>query len=128
MQCLEDKLHNGETTWMGYGVVQPPVANTTTHVRVTMTQGQADSILPPSERKRVLVTGGAGFVGSHLVDRLMLLGHEVTVLDNFFTGSKTTVSHWVGHPNFELVRHDVVEPFMIECDRTYYLPRSANLH
>lgn len=74
-------------------------------------------LLPPSKRKRVLVTGGAGFVGSHLVDRLMLLGHEVTVLDNFFTGSKTTVSHWVGHPNFEMVRHDVVEPFMIECDR-----------
>ena len=75
-------------------------------------------LLAPSQRKRILVTGGAGFVGSHLVDRLMLLGHEVTVLDNFFTGSKTTVSHWVGHPNFELVRHDVVEPFMIECDRT----------
>ena len=76
-------------------------------------------LLPQSGRKRVLVTGGAGFVGSHLVDRLMLLGHEVTVLDNFFTGSKTSVSHWVGHPNFELVRHDVVEPFMIECDRTF---------
>jgi len=74
-------------------------------------------LLAPSARKRVLVTGGAGFVGSHLVDRLMLLGHEVTVLDNFFTGSKTTVSHWIGHPNFEMVRHDVVEPFMIECDR-----------
>jgi UDP-glucuronate decarboxylase len=74
-------------------------------------------LLPPSARKRVLVTGGAGFVGSHLVDRLMLLGHEVTVIDNFFTGSKTTVSHWIGHPNFEMVRHDVVEPFMIECDR-----------
>ena len=76
-------------------------------------------LLPQSGRKRVLVTGGAGFVGSHLVDRLMLLGHEVTVLDNFFTGSKTSVSHWVGHPNFELVRHDVVEPFMIECDRAF---------
>ena len=74
-------------------------------------------LLPPSQRKRILVTGGAGFVGSHLVDRLMVLGHEVTVLDNFFTGSKTTVSHWIGHPNFEMVRHDVVEPFMIECDR-----------
>lgn len=76
-------------------------------------------LLPPSQRKRILVTGGAGFVGSHLVDRLMVLGHEVTVLDNFFTGSKTTVSHWVGHPNFEMVRHDVVEPFMIECDRKF---------
>src|SRR5258706_4492060 len=74
-------------------------------------------LLPPTQRKRILITGGAGFVGSHLVDRLMLLGHEVTVLDNFFTGSKTTVSHWVSHPNFELVRHDVVEPFMTECDR-----------
>ncbi|GJJ07693.1 hypothetical protein Clacol_001898 [Clathrus columnatus] len=76
-------------------------------------------LLSTEKRKRILVTGGAGFVGSHLVDRLMLLGHEVTVLDNFFTGSKTTVNHWIGHPNFELVRHDVVEPFMIEVDRTW---------
>ncbi|KAL5530015.1 UXS1 [Sanghuangporus sanghuang] len=83
-------------------------------------------LLPPSKRKRVLVTGGAGFVGSHLVDRLMLLGHEVTVLDNFFTGSRTNVSHWVGHPNFELVRHDVVEPFMIECDQIYHLACPAS--
>jgi UDP-glucuronate decarboxylase len=74
-------------------------------------------LLSPTYRKRILVTGGAGFVGSHLVDRLMLLGHEVTVLDNFFTGSKTSINHWIGHPNFELVRHDVVQPFMIECDR-----------
>ncbi|EKM59593.1 uncharacterized protein PHACADRAFT_250192 [Phanerochaete carnosa HHB-10118-sp] len=83
-------------------------------------------LLPPSKRKRILVTGGAGFVGSHLVDRLMVLGHEVTVLDNFFTGSKTTVSHWVGHPNFEMVRHDVVEPFMIECDQIYHLACPAS--
>ncbi len=83
-------------------------------------------LLPPSQRKRILVTGGAGFVGSHLVDRLMILGHEVTVLDNFFTGSKTTVSHWVGHPNFEMVRHDVVEPFMIECDRTSSHPSDCS--
>ncbi|KAF8803749.1 NAD(P)-binding protein [Phlegmacium glaucopus] len=79
-----------------------------------------------SSRKRILVTGGAGFVGSHLVDRLMLLGHEVTVIDNFFTGSKTTVSHWIGHPNFEIVRHDVVEPFMIECDQIYHLACPAS--
>jgi UDP-glucuronate decarboxylase len=84
----------------------------------TLTRFTPVKLLTPPTRKRVLVTGGAGFVGSHLVDRLMLLGHEVTVIDNFFTGSKTSVSHWVGHPNFELVRHDVVEPFMIECDRT----------
>lgn len=80
-------------------------------------------LLAPSQKKRILVTGGAGFVGSHLVDRLMVLGHDVTVLDNFFTGSKTTVSHWIGHPNFEMVRHDVVEPFMIECDRKTYTAR-----
>lgn len=83
-------------------------------------------LLPNAERKRILVTGGAGFVGSHLVDRLMLLGHEVTVLDNFFTGSRTTVSHWVGHPNFEMVRHDVVEPFLIEVDQIYHLACPAS--
>lgn len=93
----------------------------------TLTRFPPVKLLPSSQRKRVLVTGGAGFVGSHLVDRLMLLGHEVTVIDNFFTGSKTTVSHWVGHPNFELVRHDVVEPFMIECDRRSLVTWSSAL-
>ena len=57
---------------------------------------------------QILITGGAGFVGSHLVDRLMLMGHEVTVIDNFFTGSRRNIEHWLGHPNFELIRHDVV--------------------
>ncbi|KZT13103.1 NAD(P)-binding protein [Laetiporus sulphureus 93-53] len=92
----------------------------------TLTRFPPVKLLPPEKRKRILVTGGAGFVGSHLVDRLMLLGHEVTVLDNFFTGSKTTVSHWVGHPNFELVRHDVVEPYMTECDQIYHLACPAS--
>ncbi len=85
----------------------------------TLSRFQPVKLLSTLARKRILVTGGAGFVGSHLVDRLMLLGHEVTVLDNFFTGSKTTVSHWNGHPNFEMIRHDVIEPFMIECDREF---------
>lgn len=71
--------------------------------------------LPPSQKKRILVTGGAGFVGSHLVDRLMLMGHDVIVLDNFFTGNKDNVMHWLGHPNFELVRHDVVDPVSFKC-------------
>ena len=83
-------------------------------------------LLRPDDRKRILVTGGAGFVGSHLVDRLMLMGHDVTVLDNYFSGSKTAVSHWVGHPNFEMVRHDVTEPFLIEVDQIYHLACPAS--
>ncbi|KAG8866253.1 UDP-glucuronic acid decarboxylase 1, partial [Serendipita sp. 405] len=83
-------------------------------------------LLTPHKKKQILVTGGAGFVGSHLVDRLMLLGHDVIVVDNFFTGSKTTVSHWVGHPNFELIRHDVTEPLNIECDQIYHLACPAS--
>jgi len=77
-------------------------------------------------RKRILITGGAGFVGSHLVDALMMDGHEVTVIDNFFTGRKKNVEHWLGHPNFELVTHDVVEPFMIEVDEIYHLASPAS--
>lgn len=60
------------------------------------------------------VTGGAGFVGSHLVDKLMIQGHEVTVVDNFFTGRKRNIEHWLGHENFELVNHDVVNPLYLE--------------
>ncbi|XP_035206047.1 UDP-glucuronic acid decarboxylase 1-like isoform X2 [Stegodyphus dumicola] len=67
-----------------------------------------------SERKRILITGGAGFVGSHLVDRLMSEGHEVTVVDNFFTGSKRNIEHWIGHENFELIRHDIVNRLYVE--------------
>ncbi|SPO24613.1 related to dTDP-glucose 4,6-dehydratase [Ustilago trichophora] len=83
-------------------------------------------VLPVEEKKRILVTGGAGFVGSHLVDRLMLMGHEVLVIDNFFTGQKSNVSQWVGHPNFELIRHDVVEPLIIEVDQIYHLACPAS--
>jgi len=56
--------------------------------------------LSDHERKKILVTGGAGFVGSHLVDKLMMEGHEVTVVDNFFTGQKKNIAHWLQHPNF----------------------------
>ncbi|KAG1140512.1 hypothetical protein G6F37_008470 [Rhizopus arrhizus] len=82
--------------------------------------------LAPSERKRILVTGGAGFVGSHLVDRLMWMGHEVVVIDNFFTGTKRNVQHWIGHPHFELVRHDVVDPFLVEVSQIYHLACPAS--
>ena len=58
-------------------------------------------VLSDHRRKKILVTGGAGFVGSHLVDKLMMEGHEVTVVDNFFTGQKKNVAHWIHHPNFK---------------------------
>eukprot|EP00121_Abeoforma_whisleri_P003922 Awhi_evm1s3535 len=82
--------------------------------------------LPIGVRKRILVTGGSGFVGSHLVDKLMKQGHEVAVVDNFFTGRKSNVEHWIGHPNFELFRHDVIEPFMMEVDQIYHLACPAS--
>ncbi|KAF7980883.1 hypothetical protein HWV62_36053 [Athelia sp. TMB] len=113
----------GNTAYQSKSIYHP---DTQSISYTTLSRFPPVKLLPPANRKRVLVTGGAGFVGSHLVDRLMLLGHEVTVLDNFFTGSKTTVNHWIGHPNFEMVRHDVVEPFMIECDQIYHLACPAS--
>ncbi|XP_033257560.1 UDP-glucuronic acid decarboxylase 1 isoform X2 [Orcinus orca] len=82
--------------------------------------------LSEKDRKRILVTGGAGFVGSHLTDKLMMDGHEVTVVDNFFTGRKRNVEHWIGHENFELINHDVVEPLYIEVDQIYHLASPAS--
>lgn len=77
-------------------------------------------------RKRILITGGAGFVGSHLVDKLMMAGHEVIVADNFFTGRKQNVEHWIGHENFELIHHDIVNPLYIEVDEIYHLASPAS--
>ena len=62
---------------------------------------------------RNLVTGGAGFLGSHLVDSLMQSGEEVICLDNYFTGRKKNVTHWTSNPRFELIRHDVTEPIQL---------------
>jgi UDP-glucuronate decarboxylase len=75
---------------------------------------------------RILVTGGAGFIGSHLIDRLMGSGHEVICLDNFFTGRKQNVLHWLNSPNFELIRHDVTEPIRLEVDQIYHLACPAS--
>ena len=75
---------------------------------------------------RILVTGGAGFLGSNLCDRLLADGHEVICIDNFFTGRKTNVAHLIGNPNFELVRHDVIDPFKFEVDQIYNLACPAS--
>jgi UDP-glucuronate decarboxylase len=74
----------------------------------------------------VLVTGGAGFLGSHLCDRLIERGDDVICLDNFFTGSKANVAHLFDHPRFELIRHDVVHPIYIEADRIFNLACPAS--
>jgi UDP-glucuronate decarboxylase len=76
--------------------------------------------------KRILVTGGAGFLGSHLTDRLIKDGHDVLCLDNFFTGSKQNITHLIGHPYFELIRHDVTFPLYVEIDQIYNLACPAS--
>ena len=76
--------------------------------------------------KRILVTGGAGFVGSHLCDRLIKEGNYVICLDNLFTGSKENISHLLSNPNFEFIEHDVVEPFEAEVDQIYNLECPAS--
>jgi len=77
-------------------------------------------------RKRVMVTGGAGFLGSHLCERLLNEGHEVLCVDNFFTGRKENISHLVGNPYFELLRHDVTFPLYVEVDEIYNLACPAS--
>jgi len=79
-----------------------------------------------SATKRTLVTGGAGFLGSFLCERLLTAGHEVIALDNFFTGSKQNIDHLFGNSNFELIRHDVVEPILIEVDWIFNLACPAS--
>jgi len=79
-----------------------------------------------SSNMRILVTGGAGFIGSHLIDRLMEAGNEVICLDNFYTGSKRNLLRWLNHPYFELIRHDVTEPIRLEVDQIYHLACPAS--
>ena len=78
------------------------------------------------DRKRILVTGGAGFVGSHLVDTLMMDGHQVFVADNYFTGSRRNIEQWLGHANFEMLHHDIVIPLYMEVDEIYHLASPAS--
>jgi UDP-glucuronate decarboxylase len=75
---------------------------------------------------RILVTGGAGFIGSHLIDRLMTEGYEVICLDNFYTGRKHNLLKWLNNPNFEIIRHDITEPIRLEVDQIYHLACPAS--
>ena len=79
-----------------------------------------------ARRKRILVTGGAGFLGSHLCERLLVDGHDVLCVDNFFTGSKANIAHLIGNPYFELMRHDVTFPLYVEVDQIYNLACPAS--
>ncbi len=80
----------------------------------------------PAKLKRVLVTGGAGFIGSHLCTRLADEGHDVICLDNFFTSQKINIAHLHNHPNFELIRHDVTHPIWLEVDEVYNMACPAS--
>ena len=79
-----------------------------------------------SDRTRVLVTGGAGFLGSHLCDRLIKDGHDVLCLDNFYTGRRENIRHLLDNPYFELIRHDVILPIYLHCDQIYNLACAAS--
>jgi UDP-glucuronate decarboxylase len=76
--------------------------------------------------KRILVTGGAGFIGSHLCEKLLEMGHEVICLDNYYTGSKMNIVHLIGNPFFEMIRHDVTMPVFVETDEIYNLACPAS--
>jgi len=75
---------------------------------------------------RILITGGAGFLGSHLCDRLVAQGADVLCLDNFFTGAKRNIRHLIDNHNFELIRHDIVQPMFLEVDQIYNLACPAS--
>ena len=79
-----------------------------------------------TSKYRNLVTGGAGFLGSHLIDRLLINGEEVICLDNYFTGKKDNLKRWLNNPNLELIRHDVIEPINLEVDRIWHLACPAS--
>lgn len=105
----------------GLEILSQQSVSTTTTPHVMKTKH-----LPDHDRKRILVTGGAGFVGSHLVDKLMMEGHEVIALDNFFTGQRKNVEHWKFHPNFSLIVHDVTQEIFLEVDQVYHLACPAS--
>ena len=79
-----------------------------------------------SKNIRNLVSGGAGFLGSHLIDKLMQKGEKVICLDNYFTGDKSNIAKWLNHPHFEIIRHDVTEPIQLEVDKIWHLACPAS--
>tara|TARA_Y100000813_G_C24137562_1_gene340716 strand:+ start:433 stop:1392 length:960 start_codon:yes stop_codon:yes gene_type:complete len=79
-----------------------------------------------TKNTRNLVSGGAGFLGSHLIDKLMQKGEKVICLDNYFTGDKSNIEKWINHPNFEIIRHDVTEPIQLEVDKIWHLACPAS--
>jgi UDP-glucuronate decarboxylase len=91
-----------------------------------MMENKNDSKREYHARKRILVTGGAGFVGSHLCEALIAAGHEVLCADNFFTGNKANIERLLDHPYFELIRHDVTFPLYVEVDEIYNLACPAS--
>ncbi len=82
--------------------------------------------MPYGDTKRILVTGGAGFIGSHLCERLLAQGHDVLCVDNFFTGRRRNIAHLLGDPHFEVLRHDVTFPLYVEVDEIYNLACPAS--
>lgn len=121
----EKEKRTNDEAWKRFLVDQQLLSTQSVPTRTTP-QIMFTPVLPDSHRKKILVTGGAGFVGSHLVDKLMQEGHEVLVVDNFFTGQKKNIEHWHHHPNFSLFIHDVTEPIMLEVDQIYHLACPAS--
>jgi len=119
------ETRQNDEAWKRFLVDQQLLSSQSVPTRTTP-QIMFTPVLPDSRRKKIMVTGGAGFVGSHLVDKLMQEGHEVLVVDNFFTGQKKNIEHWHHHPNFSLFIHDVTEPIMLEVDQIYHLACPAS--
>ncbi|KAL4576527.1 hypothetical protein LXL04_012622 [Taraxacum kok-saghyz] len=122
-------IHIADTT-RAYEIprsISIPHQDTTSHYSRPVNQaiGRVPAAIGQKKR-RVVVTGGSGFVGSHLVDKLIARGDDVIVIDNFFTGRKENVAHHFGNPRFELIRHDVVEPILLEVDQIYHLACPAS--